>query len=100
MALNLGDLRVGPGGRPPPIFRTNWGPKGPKKIFWRPAPHPPPPYLRVWMTGPHPPYLELWDRHSVAVRLKWFESYSWSPTSVKYSNARDKIAHAYYTFSS
>ena len=43
MALNLGHLGVGPGrgggGQLPLIFRTNWGPKGRKKIFWRPAPH-------------------------------------------------------------
>ena len=28
---------------PPPNFRPNWGPKGRKKLFWRPPPpHPPP----------------------------------------------------------
>ena len=37
-----------PGDAPPPhlIFRPNWGPKGRKKVFWRPlAPPPSPPYL-------------------------------------------------------
>ena len=44
-----------PGEAPPPphlIFRTKWGPKGPKIFFWDRAP---PPYLRVWMTAPPPP---------------------------------------------
>ena len=36
-----------PGDAPPPlIFRPHWGPKGRKKVFWRPlAPPPSPPYL-------------------------------------------------------
>ena len=53
-----------PGGPPSPlIFRPNWGPKGPKKIFFEIAPSPPPPpYLRVWMNAPLPPYLKVWIR--------------------------------------
>ena len=37
--------------RVPLLFldQTEAAPKGPKKIFWRPAPLPT--YLRVWMTG-------------------------------------------------
>ena len=38
----------------PLTFRPNWGPKGPKKFFWRP---PSPSYLRVWMTATPPPPL-------------------------------------------
>ena len=37
----------GPGGPPPVIFRTKWGPKGGKNFFWdRP---PTPSYLKVWI---------------------------------------------------
>ena len=50
MVWTRSSLREGPGG-PPPICRPNWGPKGPKKIFFR---QPPPPFLRVWMTASHP----------------------------------------------
>ena len=38
---------------PPPYFYANWGPKGRKKIFWRP----PPRFIRVWMTPPPPQFL-------------------------------------------
>ena len=31
------------------MFRPNWGPKGRKNVFENG--HPPPPYLRIWMTG-------------------------------------------------
>ena len=42
------------------IFKTNCAPEGRKKNFFETAP-PPPPYLRVWMTGP-PPLSEGLDR--------------------------------------
>ena len=38
----------GTGSQAPFIFRPNWGPKGWNNFFWT---SPPPPYLRVWMTG-------------------------------------------------
>ena len=41
------------------IFRPNWGPKVPQKIFFKTGP---PPYLRVWMMGA-PPYLKVWICH-------------------------------------
>ena len=43
------------GGRPPLIFRPNWGLK---KILCETTP----PYVRVLMTRP-PPYLKVWIRH-------------------------------------
>ena len=44
------DLGEVPGGaRVPHYFWTKLKPEGPKKIFLETAP--PPPYLRVWMTG-------------------------------------------------
>ena len=48
--------------RAPLIFRPNWGPKGRKKIFWRP----PPPLVSGsgWPALPPPPaYLRVWIRH-------------------------------------
>ena len=68
-----------PGEAPPPhphlIFRTKWGPKGPKIFFWDRAP---PPYLRVWMTAPPPPSLIWWSRSStdLAVKLLTFDFFS------------------------
>ena len=41
------------------IFRPNWGPKRISKDL-DDRPHPPPPYIRVWMTG-GPPYLKVWN---------------------------------------
>ena len=35
----------------PPLFLDQTRPEEPKNFFGR---HPPPPYLRVWMTGPCP----------------------------------------------
>ena len=54
----VADPGVGPGGPPPLTFIPNWGPKGRKHFF---GDCPPPPYLRVWMTGP--PLSEVWIRH-------------------------------------
>ena len=48
----------GPRGRPH-YFQTKL-----KKIFGD-RPPPPPPYLKVWMTGPPTPYLKVWIRHYV-----------------------------------
>ena len=57
MALHSGV----PGGAAPPLtFRPNGGPKGRKKIFGDPPPHPTL-NLRVRMTVP--PYLKVWIRH-------------------------------------
>ena len=46
----VADLGESPRGPAPTllIFRSNWGPKGRKKIFWDRSP-PPPPYLKVWI---------------------------------------------------
>ena len=41
----------GPGGRPPLIFRPNWGPKARKNLF-KTAP---PPFPRFWVTAPPTP---------------------------------------------
>ena len=47
-----------PGGPPSPlIFRPNWGPKGPKKIFFEIAPSPPPPTLSQGLDERPPPPL-------------------------------------------
>ena len=35
-----------------PYFSTKLRPEGPKFFFLTGQPRPPPPYLRVWMTGP------------------------------------------------
>ena len=63
VAVADGGARGGP--VPPPIiFRSNWGPKGQKIVFWSP-----PPYLRVWMTTPPPrPYLKVWIRALSSLR--------------------------------
>ena len=37
---------------PPLLFLDQTEAQRAEKIFWRPAPLPPPPYLRFWMTGP------------------------------------------------
>ena len=51
---------------PPPYFWTKLRPKGPFNSFGRQAPlPPPPPYLRVWMTGP-PAYLNAWIQHWIS----------------------------------
>ena len=53
-------------GPAPLIFRPKWGPKDLKKIF---GDRPPPPYLRVWLTGP-PTYLKVWIRQWVPIFRK------------------------------
>ena len=60
LSMAVADLREVPEGAGPPYYLTRLRPKGPKKIILETAP--PPPYLRVWMTGP-PPYLKVWIRH-------------------------------------
>ena len=74
------------------IFRPNWGPKGPKKIFG----DRPPPYLRVWMTAPPPPLIRrsesttedlfIWARLTGLARLPgwilpWVHMRNFSPVS-------------------
>ena len=46
-----GGSRGGGRGARPTYFKSKPRPEGPNKIFWRP----PPPFLRVWMTGPLSP---------------------------------------------
>ena len=49
------------GGPSPPYFSTKLRPEGQKNFVWIP----PSPYLNVWMIAPHPlpPYLKVWIRH-------------------------------------
>ena len=48
-----GGSRGGGRGARPTYFKSKLRPEGPNKIFWRP----PPPFLRVWMTGPPSPLI-------------------------------------------
>ena len=52
---------------PPPLFLDQTEAQRAKKILLgdRAPPLPPPPYLRVWMTGP-PAYLNVWIRHWIS----------------------------------
>ena len=49
--LYSGGSRAGARGGAPLIFRPKWRPKDRKKVFLRPTPppHPPPPYMKVWI---------------------------------------------------
>ena len=52
IVICTGGSRGGGRGARPTYFKSKLRPEGPNKIFWRP---PPPPFLRVWMTGPLSP---------------------------------------------
>ena len=69
MYISVADPAVPPPPHPFPllIFRPNWGPKRISKGL-DDRPHPPPPYLRVWMTG-GPPYLKVCIRRCIASNL-------------------------------
>ena len=56
-ATTVADPGEGPGGPGPTAsyFWTKLRPEGPKKFIWETTPHPPPPYLRVWMIAPRNP---------------------------------------------
>ena len=55
----VADLREGPGGPPPVIFRLNWGPKGRKSFFGDQAS----PLFQGLGDCPPPSYLKVWIRH-------------------------------------
>ena len=75
----------GRGSGSPIIFRPNCGPRGRKNLFLEPPSPPPPPYLRVWMTGPRP-YLKVWIRH-------WIIQNSKLKMRIKYC---DKLFYYYF----
>ena len=50
------------------VFEPNWGPKGRKNIFVRPAFPPPPSTLSQGLDNRGAPYLKLWIRYSVGQR--------------------------------
>jgi len=51
--VNGGGSRGGARGSRPPLFLDQTEAQKAENFFWIPAPtHPPPPYLRVWMTAP------------------------------------------------
>ena len=64
-----GGSRGGGLGARPTYFKSKLRPEGPNKIFWRP---PPPPFLRVWMTGPPPPLSQRLDP-----ALIWSQARRW-----------------------
>ena len=53
--------RRGPGGPGPPLFLDKNEARRAEKNFFKADSPPPPPYLRVWMTGPHHPIFEGLD---------------------------------------
>ena len=63
-ATTVADPGEGPGGAglpSPPLFLDQTEARSPEKIYL--GDHPPPSYLRDWMTAPPPPYLKVWIRH-------------------------------------
>ena len=87
-------------GEPPPYFRPNWGPKGPKKKFWRQPPPPPPlsqslgdrvPILPPLSQGLGPVLNSPWSRLLIPHFLFFLLNFRWnrrSPSNMGYSGSR------------